>query len=102
MFYTRKPDRALRFGDILRGYPVTIPKVEKPILTGNSKNYQIDVKLPAYTVVMDPSCEIREQAICLTPLIQVNKRFFDNPHFTKDLTRIKREMEPQQALPTRA
>ena len=98
MFYTEKPDRALRFGDVLRGYPSTTPRIEEPFLTGNSAKYKIDVALPDFTVIMDPSCEIREQAICLTPLIKVKRRFFDNPYFAKDLTRINQEMEPQEAL----
>lgn len=102
MFYTKKPDKALRFGDVLRGYPSTVPRIEEPILTGNSAKYKIDVDLPKFTIIMDPSCEIREQAICLTPLVRVKNRFFDNPYFAEDLTRINREMEPQQALSPRA
>lgn len=98
MSYTREPDKALRFGDVLKGYPSTTPRIEEPILTGNSPKYAIDVTLPKFTVVMDPSCEIREQTICLTPLVQVSIRFFDNPYFAEDLTRINREMEPKQSL----
>jgi len=93
-----QPDKALRFGDVLQGYPSTTPRIEEPILNGNSTKYEIDVDLPKFTVVMDPSCEIRNQTISLTPLIQVSRRFFDNPYFAEDLTRINREMEPQQSL----
>jgi len=98
MFYTREPDNALRFGDVLKGYPSTTPRIEEPILIGNYPEYTIDVALPKFTVVMDPSCEIREQAICLTPLVEVSIRFFDNPYFAEDLTRINREMDPKQSL----
>lgn len=98
MFYNREQENALRFGDVLRGYPCTTPRIEEPILNDNSARYNIDVDLPKFTVVMDPSCEIRNQRISLTPLIEVSRKLFENPYFAEDLTRINRAMEPQQAL----
>jgi len=98
MFYARELDKALRFGDVLQGYPSTTPRIEEPILNENFVRYNIDVDLPKFTVVMDPSCEIRNRTISLTPLIQVSWKFFENPYFAEDLTRINREMEPQEAL----
>jgi len=98
MFYAQKMDRALRFGDVLQGYPSTTPIIEEPILKESAARYNIDVDLPMFTVVMDPCCEIRNKTISLTPLIQVSRPFFDNPYFTDDLTRINREMEPRQAV----
>lgn len=98
MFYSREPDKALRFGDLLHGYPSTTPKIEEPVMNDNPVRYSIDVNLPKFTAVMDPSCEIRNQAISLTPLLEVSKRFFDNPYFGQDLTRINREMEPQESM----
>lgn len=96
MFYTSKPDNALRFGDIVQGYPTIISRIAKPNFD-KEWNFNIGVEFP-YSVIMDPSCEIRQQTISLTPLIKISKKFFDNPYFTDDLTRINREMEPQEAL----
>jgi hypothetical protein len=97
MFYAKEMDKALRFGDVLRGYPSTTPIIEEPMLKESSR-YNIDVDLPKFTVVMDPCCEIRNKTISLTPLIQVSRAFYDNPYFAKDLTRVNREMEPEQAV----
>jgi hypothetical protein len=91
-------DKALRFGDVLQGYPSTTPIIEKPMLKESVARYNINVDLPKFTVVMDPCCEIRNKTISLTPLIQVSRAFFDNPYFAEDLTRINRKMEPQQAV----
>ncbi|MEM2111202.1 MAG: hypothetical protein QXX08_04915 [Candidatus Bathyarchaeia archaeon] len=91
-------DKALRFGDVLQGYPSTTPIIEEPMLKESSARYNINVDLPKFTVVMDPCCEIRNKTISLTPLIQVSRAFFDNPYFAEDLTRINRKMEPQQAV----
>ncbi|GAI01697.1 unnamed protein product [marine sediment metagenome] len=98
MFYIQQMDKALRFGDVLQGYPSTTPIIEEPILKESDAQYNIDVNLPRFTVVMDPCCEIRNKMISLTPLIQVSRAFFNNPYFAEDLTRINREMEPQQAV----
>lgn len=98
MFYSQKMDKALRFGDVLQGYPSTTPIIEEPMLKESSARYNINVDLPKFTVVMDPCCEIRNKTISLTPLIQVSRAFFDNPYFAEDLTRINRKMEPQQAV----
>jgi hypothetical protein len=91
-------DKALRFGDVLQGYPSTTPIIEEPMLKESIARYNINVDLPKFTVVMDPCCEIRNKTISLTPLIQVSRAFFDNPYFAEDLTRINRKMEPQQAV----
>lgn len=98
MFYTQNMDKALRFGDVLQGYPSTTPIIEEPMLKESVARYNIDVDLPKFTVVMDPCCEIRNRTISLTPLIQVSRAFFDNPYFAEDLTRINRRMDPQQAV----
>jgi len=98
MFYVKVMDKALRFGDVLQGYPSTTPIVEGPILKETVARYNINVDLPKFTVVMDPCCEIRNKTVSLTPLIKASRKFFDNPYFAEDLTRINREMEPQQAV----
>jgi len=102
MFYAEEMSKALRFGDILRGYFSTTPVIKEPILGDPIKNYNIDVNVPAYSVVMDPCCNIGEKMIALTPLVKVLGPFFDNPYIAQDLTRVNRKMEPQQAIPPHA
>lgn len=97
-------DNALRFGDVLRGYIATTPNIKEPILTQLTlnKGYNIDVNLPNFSVVLTPCCSIGHNTISLTPLIKVRNTFFDNPYLVEDLTRINREMKPQQAIPPHA
>lgn len=104
MFYQEEMDRALRFGDVLRGYVSTTPNIEepiikKPILAALNEGYSIDVNLPIFSVVISPCCSIGRKVISLTPLIKLRNSFFDNPYFAEDLTRINREMEPHQPVP---
>ncbi len=49
-------------------------------------------------MVLSPCCSIGKKVICLTPLIEVCKAFFNNPYFAEDLTRINREMKPRQSV----
>jgi hypothetical protein len=98
MFYATEIDRALRFGDVLQGYPSSTPIIEEPILVKSEAVYNVNVRFPQYTVVMDPCCEIRNKSISLTPLVDLPRPFFDNPYFAEDLTRINRKMEPQEAI----
>ena len=98
MFYAATFDQALRFGDILQGYPAATPVIEKPFSETAFEGCTIDIAVPKFTVVMDPSCEIRDKTISLSPLIQVQRKFFDNPYFSSDLTRINRQMKPTESM----
>ena len=100
MFYQENMDNALRFGDVLRGYIAITPSIKGPILAPSALNegYNIDVNLPMFSAVISPCCSIGHDIISLTPLIEVHNTFFDNSYFAEDLTRINREMEPQQAV----
>lgn len=99
MFYERKVDQALRFGDVLRGYPSATPTIQEPLLSPTGHAYNIDVDLPSFSVVLSPCCSIGDKTISLAPLTGLRGTFFNNPYFVEDLTRINREMEPQQAVP---
>ena len=101
MFYEKDIDNnALRFGDVLRGYIAVTPNIKSPILMKSdlNKGYNIDINLPMFSVIISPCCSIGDDIISLTPLIKMKNTFFKNPHFTDDLTRINREMKPQQAV----
>jgi len=101
MFYREEMDDAFRFGDVLRGYILTTPDIEEPILVPSKihEGYKIEVGLPLFSVVISPCCSIGEKKISLAPLIQVRNSFFDNPYFAEDLTKINRTMNPQEATP---
>ena len=99
MFYAKKMDNILRFGDVVRGYVLPNTTIKEPILSlkSESHNYAIDIEMP-YSVVLTPCCSIGESTISLTPLIEVRSSFFKNPYYAEDLTRVNRMMKPQQSL----
>ena len=97
MFYQEQGETALRFGDVLRGFVLTASSVKNPELIG-SRGYSITVETPIYSVVLSPCCSIGDKVISLTPLVPLRARFFDNPYFVADLTRINRRMAPEQTL----
>lgn len=100
MFYEEEPQRILRFGDVLQGYLSSTPVIQEPIVAKEALyGCHIELGLPKYTVVMDPCCRTRHKMISLSPLIKVWGTFFNNPYLAEDLTRVNREMEPQQAVP---
>lgn len=102
MFYAtpEETQRVLRFGDVLKGYPLTTPNILEPILEHHISSYDINVNLPIFSVVMDPCCQIGYQSISLTPLLKIRIKFMSNQFFADDLTRINRKMEHKQTMPT--
>ena len=100
-FYEGSPDNALRFGDVVDGFPVSASQVESPILGDVPKQYKIDVKPPEYSVILTPCCSIGSGTLLLAPFQKVNRRLYDNPYLSEDLLRLNFPMTPQQAvLPT--
>jgi hypothetical protein len=98
VFYLETNDAALRFGDILRGYVATIPKIKEPNLhtAGVSAGCDIIVSYFDFVVVMSPCCSIKEKIICLAPLIKLEATLFRNPFLRDDPTKINLKMNPQQ------
>ena len=105
MFYETERESALRFGDVLAGFLIAVPVVDDPILPDHEglegHAYSIDVTKPLFCVVLSPCCSIGKKRISLAPLINVRPSFLDNEHLAEDLTRVNREMEPHQTLPSR-
>ena len=99
MFYQENMDEALRFGDVVKGFIITTPNINKPFSTMISEDYSIEINMPTFSVVVSPCCSIGDKIISLTPLIKLRNTFFDNPFFQDDLTRINRQMEPENTLP---
>ena len=97
MFYEDNTAQ-LRFGDVLKGFILITPKIKEPFLNSQNHQYNINIEVPSFSIVLSPCCSIGEKKISLTPLIPVRKTFFENPYFDTDLTRINRRMNPKDAF----
>ena len=91
MFYHGSIDGKLRFGDVVRGYPSVVSKIEKPLNNDSHEPYSIDVQIPRFSVILDPCCEIGKGMISLTPLEEVTSSFWDIEYLAKDMTLINLE-----------
>ncbi len=98
MFYTDTPDRALRFGDIVKGLVLSATCVDKPD-TGFRKDYQIEIEHPEFTVIISPCCSIGNKTLTISPLLKVLPSWFTNPYLREDLTRVNLPMKPEQSVP---
>lgn len=100
MFYEEEIVPTLRFGDIIKGFISTYPKIQQPIIEFEEKNdYNIQIQIPKYSVVLTPCCSLIPKRISITPLIPILSSFLKNNHFAEDLTRINRLVEPQFHIP---
>lgn len=97
MFYQESTYQAFRFGDVLKGFVIATPSISDP---SQIKQYNIEVNHPEYCVILSPCCSIGKRIITLSPLIQLQRSFFNNKYFEEDLTRINREMEAWEAVPS--
>jgi len=97
-FYQDQHDDALRFGDVVRGFPLSAAHVERPAVTETLREYRIDVSQPEFGVIMTPCCSIKGQTLLLTPLLTIYPSFYKNPYLEEDLLRLNRPMTPQQSV----
>jgi hypothetical protein len=100
MFYAQTLDRALRFGDVVRGYVSVVPTINRPVsdMSHIIEFCKVSIEVPLFSVVVTPCCSIEESLVCLTPLVQLRKSFVKNPHFVNDFTIINREIEPYKCF----
>lgn len=98
-FYERSPDNALRFGDVVHGFPMGAAQVESPILGNVPPRYKIDVRQGEYAVILTPCCSIGSGTLLLAPFEKVNPKLYDNPYLSEDLLRLNFRMELQEAVP---
>lgn len=90
----------LRFGDVVKGFVFIAPQVDEPILSlDDEPSYSIGVTIPRFSVVLTPCCSIENKTILLSPLVHVFINFFDNPHYSEDLTRLNQPVPPDLAFP---
>lgn len=99
MFYQEEMDKAFRFGDILKGFVLSSSEIYEPILKANYYgSYKVNITIPEYCAILTPCCSIGDKVILLTPLVKINKKFFENPYFAENLTRINLRMDPEQSV----
>ncbi|HLO60934.1 MAG TPA: hypothetical protein VK179_19440 [Bacteroidales bacterium] len=102
MFYQSHDeiDSNLRFGDIISGFPFisfTIDDFPETV-----HNFNLNFSSKKFYVVLTPCCSIEDGALILSPLEQILPKFFDNPYFKEDFTRINRITLPKYMLPEMA
>jgi hypothetical protein len=98
-FYQGTADKELRFGDVVRGFLLSAAHIDRPAVGDPLREYQIKVEQPEFGVVMTPCCSIKGETLLLTPLLEVNPKFYKNPYLAADLLRLNRPMTAQQAVP---
>ena len=100
MFYEEQnPDSALRFGDVVKGFVLTYSNIESPIVSNTGHEYNVNVSLPEFSVILSPCCSIGSKTIALAPIQHVSLSFFKNPYWEEDLSRINRPMALEHAIP---
>ncbi len=99
MFYDSPPDNALRFGDVLYGFVLAAPAIEKPFPLSGPESYKITVSHPRFCVMLTPCCSIKDKIVTLAPLELLNRSYFENPFFVEDFTRINREIPAEKSVP---
>ncbi|MBN1508459.1 MAG: hypothetical protein JW955_16540 [Sedimentisphaerales bacterium] len=97
MFYESEPEDVLRFGDVVRGYVLSTPRIDSPGISPPVR-YRVEVHSPMFAVIMSPCCSIGDGTLAISPLIEVLPGFFKNPYFVYDLTNINRRMSPDKAV----
>jgi hypothetical protein len=98
VFYTNQFDKALRFGDVIRGFVSSVPKMTEPDIDYKHPEYVLELSMPRFCAVMSPCCSIGDSTITLTPLVEVQKSFYKNPYFVEDLTNINRTVPPEKSV----
>jgi hypothetical protein len=107
MFYSTKLDNFLRFGDVVRGYVTSRPVIKQPFSSividesydhDKQLDYDLDVEIPAYSVVVTPCCSIEDGMVSITPLMKLKPFYLKNQNFINDFTIINRPIEPKLAF----
>ena len=62
----------LRFGDIIKGFPIIIPSIEGPFNEGLKDDYEIDINVSDSSVVIDPCSKMENNSIYMSPLLNLN------------------------------
>ncbi len=101
MFYidTIKADPTLRFGDVIKDFPVCFPVISNPSL---SEPYHIKVNSPTYSVVLSPCCSISDKILSIAPLQPLPSSLFTNPFLAEDPKRINSKIPADKSLPPQA
>lgn len=101
MFYidNRQAGPTLRFGDVIRDFPVCFPIVSSP---SSIEPYHIQINSPTFAVVLSPCCSISDKVLAIAPLQQLPGSLFSNPYLAEDPTRINIKIPADKSLPPKA
>ena len=98
MFYETQPSNAFRFGDVVSGFALTAPHLEKPTPASHPEDYSVTITYPRYSAVLTPCCSIGASTLLLSPLKPIMRGWLANLYFVEDFTRINRPMTAQQTV----
>lgn len=103
MFYEQDPEQALRFGDVVWGFPLPASHVGRGTISpGHPEQYSIGVISPSHAAIMTPCCSIGGRTLALCPLMRVDPVLGRNPYLEEDFTRLNGPLMPQQSVPPEA
>lgn len=92
-FYSISPEQPLRFGDIVRGFPIT------HIDMNSAQRFDISVGHLSYAVVMSPCCSIRDNVLSLCVLKPLDKKYFKAPKLKENPLLLNARMLAKDAIP---
>ncbi|MGC8494416.1 MAG: hypothetical protein ACP5SH_22060 [Syntrophobacteraceae bacterium] len=98
MFYldALQMDKTLRFGDIIRGFPICYSVIDAP---SNESPFNISVLAPTNAVVLSPCCSIEDKVLAIAPLKRLENKIFANPYLADDPTRINIPIAAEKSVP---
>lgn len=103
MFYEQSPEQALRFGDVVWGFPLPASHVVRGTISpGHPEKYSIGVTSPSHAAIMTPCCSIGEGTMALCPLIPVDPALSKVPYLAEDFTRVNGLLMPEFSVPPEA
>ncbi len=94
-----KMDTTLRFGDIIKEFPICFPVISNP---SSLEPFDIRITPPGFSVVLSPCCSISEKVLSVAPLLKLPSKIFSNPFLAEDPKRINRMIEAENSLPPQA
>lgn len=97
-FYQEQLDLRLRLGDVVEGLIAHTPHLTSLSHTERILEYKVDVDQLSRSVVLVPCCSIPDNSILVAPLKRIIGKYFENPYFEPDLTRINREMKGRESV----
>ncbi len=97
-FYASEQELTLRFGDVVSGFPALQAQIEVGG-TAPRQTYAISVAHPAYAIVMNPCCSIRDGILALCPMKNLDKSYLKSDKIKEDPLRMNERMLAKDVIP---